>query len=41
MTTNDVKMSWNGTALKKYEAMIEKIPIFHREMTKRVVPFKS
>jgi hypothetical protein len=41
MTEYELKMRWEPQAREKYNAMIEKIPVFHREMTKRVVPPKA
>ena len=34
-------MNWDSTTQKKYDAMIAKIPLFHREITKKVVPLKA
>ena len=31
------KIQWEENAKKKYELMLSKIPIFHREITKQVV----
>ncbi|MCD4781376.1 MAG: hypothetical protein K8S27_12635 [Candidatus Omnitrophica bacterium] len=41
MTDYELRMRWEPAALEKYNVMIGKIPIFHREMTKRVVPPKA
>ena len=34
-------MQWEKTTQQKYELMISKIPLFHREITKQVVPLKA
>jgi hypothetical protein len=34
-------MNWENTAKSKYETMLGKIPIFHRELTKQVVDEKA
>ena len=34
-------MQWEETTQQKYDLMISKIPLFHREITKRVVPLKA
>ncbi len=34
-------MPWEKVTQKKYELMISKIPLFHREITKQVVPLKA
>jgi len=34
-------MQWEKITQAKYDAMIAKIPLFHREITKRIVPLKA
>lgn len=34
-------MQWETEARKKYEMMLTKIPVFHREITKKVVDVKA
>jgi len=34
-------MQWEKTTQQKYDLMISKIPLFHREITKKVVPLKA
>ncbi len=34
-------MNWDVTTQKKYDSMIGKIPLFHREITKKIVPLKA
>lgn len=34
-------MQWEERTKQKYEDMIQKIPLFHREITKRIVPQKA
>ncbi|MCX5681453.1 MAG: hypothetical protein NT079_04145 [Candidatus Omnitrophica bacterium] len=34
-------MNWDAATQKKYDAMIAKIPLFHREITKQIVPLKA
>ena len=34
-------MQWDKMTQEKYDAMISKIPLFHREITKRIVPTKA
>jgi hypothetical protein len=34
-------MNWDAATQKKYDAMIGKIPLFHREITKQIVPIKA
>lgn len=34
-------MNWDAATQKKYDAMIGKIPLFHREITKKIVPLKA
>ena len=35
------KIEWEKAALKKYQDMLSKIPLFHREITKQVVEKKA
>ena len=35
------EMQWDAQTQKKYEEMISKIPLFHREIINQVVPVKS
>ena len=41
MTNTQTSTTWDGTARKKYETMITKIPLFHREIAKQVVDKKA
>lgn len=34
-------MKWEEATQKKYDLMISKIPLFHREITKQIVPTKA
>ena len=36
-TTQQIKLNWEEKAKAKYESMIAKIPVFHREIAKKVV----
>ena len=36
-----IKLQWEPQALAKYNQMLSKIPIFHREITKQVVEKKA
>jgi hypothetical protein len=37
MQQSEIKIAWEPMALKKYEEMITKIPLFHRDIAKQVV----
>ena len=37
MPDTQTKLEWEEKAFKKYEQMISKIPLFHREIAKKVV----
>lgn len=41
MTNTQTEMKWDPIAREKYEAMIQKIPMFHREIAKTVVDKKA
>ena len=41
MTNTQTKLEWEKVALEKYNQMITKIPIFHREIAKIVVEKKA
>lgn len=41
MNLTQTKLEWESKALGKYKEMISKIPIFHREIAKRVVDRKA
>ena len=41
MTKVQAKLDWDKTAANKYADMIKKIPLFHREIAKRVVDRKA
>lgn len=41
MTQTQTTVQWEENALKKYRSMIEKIPLFHREIAKQVVDKKA
>ena len=34
-------MQWEKITQQKYDLMISKIPLFHREITKQIVPLKA
>ena len=37
----ELKLDWDPKARRKYETMIAKIPLFHREIAKKVVDKKA
>ena len=41
MTPTQTQLQWESSARKKYETMITKIPLFHREIAKIVVDKKA
>jgi hypothetical protein len=41
MDSTKAQLEWEETACKKYEEMILKIPLFHRDIAKRVVDKKA
>jgi hypothetical protein len=41
MPDTQIKLDWDTTARKKYQEMILKIPLFHREIAKKVVDKKA
>jgi len=41
MPETTTKMEWESVACKKYNLMITKIPLFHREIAKQVVDKKA
>lgn len=41
MTPVETQLKWEEAALKKYQLMITKIPLFHREIAKQVVDKKA
>ena len=41
MPESTIKLAWEADALKKYQLMITKIPLFHREIAKVVVDKKA
>ena len=41
MTQTQTKFEWEKAAFTKYELMIRKIPLFHREIAKQVVDKKA
>ena len=41
MQNTQLNILWEKTALEKYNAMIVRIPIFHRELVKQVVPSRA
>ena len=41
MIQTQTQCEWEKTARKKYESMIAKIPLFHREIAKQVVDKKA
>ena len=41
MQNTQLNITWDKVALEKYNMMVSKIPIFHRELVKQVVPPKA
>ena len=41
MSNTQVNITWNKIASDKYNKMVARIPIFHRELVKQVVPPKA
>ena len=41
MTDTIQEIQWESSAKEKYDLMISKIPIFHREIAKQVVDVKA
>ena len=41
MQNTQVNIIWEKVALEKYNKMVARIPIFHRELVKQVVPPKA
>ena len=41
MSETKTNLEWEETSKKKYDEMILKIPLFHREITKQIVPKKA
>jgi len=41
MTNTQAQLTWEDTARKKYDLMIAKLPLFHREIAKKVVDKKA
>ena len=41
MTEVNQNISWDEAASAKYQTMLKKIPLFHREITKQVVDKKA
>ena len=41
MPQTQIKLEWESKARRKYETMITKIPLFHREIAKKVVDKKA
>ena len=41
MPDTEAKIQWEPDVQRKYEAMITKIPLFHREIAKKVVDKKA
>ena len=41
MSPTQTKLNWEKAAQDKYNMMIEKIPLFHRQIAKRVVDRKA
>ncbi len=41
MTIVQINIKWDETAYEKYQLMITKIPLFHREIAKQVVDKKA
>ena len=41
MSEATIKLEWEVNALKKYQLMIKKIPLFHRDIAKTVVDKKA
>ena len=41
MTPVETQLKWEEEALKKYQLMITKIPLFHRDIAKQIVNKKA
>lgn len=41
MVQTQIQLNWEETARRKYEMMITRIPLFHREIAKKVVDKKA
>ncbi len=41
MSNTQTKLEWEKTALAKYNHMVTKIPLFHREIAKQIVQKKA
>ena len=41
MSNTETQLQWESNARQKYETMITKIPLFHREIAKQVVDKKA
>ena len=41
MSVIQTRLEWEGKALKKYENMIRRIPLFHRQIAQQVVDKKA
>jgi hypothetical protein len=41
MTMTEIKIEWDEAAYQKYQSMISKIPLFHREIAKTIVNKKA
>ena len=41
MSQTQTQLGWEANARKKYDTMITKIPLFHREIAKQVVDKKA
>ena len=41
MTPTQTQLKWEGQALSKFNLMVSKIPIFHREIVRQIVPKKA
>ena len=41
MNKNITQLEWEPTALEKYKNMLKRIPLFHREITQKVVEKKA
>lgn len=41
MNKQIMQLEWEGTALEKYQNMVKRIPLFHREIARKVVEKKA
>ena len=41
MSVTQIRLEWEGQALRKFENMIRRIPLFHRQIAQQVVEKKA